>query len=133
MKRRRFSEADVLAAVHFNHGAIRCYRCKEPLEPHQKIEREHLTEVAIGGLDLPQNCAYSHKDCHSVVTNGPPATSAGSSKNRIAKTKRIPKKMVVSKPPIDDPKPKAKKHPWVKHRALRSRGFAPGKRPMRGK
>lgn len=85
MARRRFSEKDVLAAIHFNHTTLLCYRCKKPLEPGQAIEREHLTEIAIGGADEPCNTAYSHKECHATVTNGTPATTAGSSKQRIAK------------------------------------------------
>ncbi len=85
MSRRKFSERDVLAVVHHNHTTLLCYRCKKPLEPGQDIQREHLTEIAIGGADEPVNCAYSHRACHDLVTNGPPSTSAGSSKNRIAK------------------------------------------------
>lgn len=112
MRRRRFSEREVLAAVHFNHGAILCYRCRQPLEPHQLIEREHLTEYAIGGSDEPCNAAYSHTACHAIVTNGTPATTAGSSKQRIAKAKRIPGKMRVSKPPPGTREPKTIKRKW---------------------
>ncbi len=53
------------------------------------IEREHLHERELDGADDPFNCRYSHKCCHDIITNGTKATTAGSSKQRIAKVKRI--------------------------------------------
>jgi hypothetical protein len=89
MRRKRFSESQVIETLHHCGIDVLCYRCKLKLEPGQKIEREHLTEIAMGGADEPKNCAYCHKACHAVVTNGTKATSAGSSKSRLAKIDRI--------------------------------------------
>ena len=70
-----------------------CYRCIDVLTLEEiergEIEREHFLERALGGADEPSNCVYSHKACHAIVTNGTKATTAGSSKHRIAKCKRI--------------------------------------------
>lgn len=108
MRRRKFKESEVLATAQLmlweQHLAdILCYRCKEPLfhpilNDEERIvaaiaigqiEREHIIELALGGEDCHRNCVYSHQDCHDVVTNGTKATTAGSSKQRIAKVKRI--------------------------------------------
>lgn len=110
--RRKFSETDVLRTIQIELfrraiGLI-CLRCGDPLFeavyetpshgqtpnpidaiPTDKIEREHYIELAIGGEDAPANCMYSHATCHKAVTNGTKATSAGSSKHKIAKEKRI--------------------------------------------
>jgi 5-methylcytosine-specific restriction endonuclease McrA len=71
---------------------VACPRCDEPMMLGHVIEREHFHELALGGTDEPENCFYSHQHCHALVTNGSPATSAGSSKHKIAKAKRIAKK-----------------------------------------
>lgn len=111
MARRKFSETEVLQTIQLQlwaqHNAyLLCYRCKEPLFkdiwnddgnwshivaaiPPFPIQREHLLEIALGGEDCHRNCVYSHKQCHDTVTNGTPATTAGSSKQRIAKVRRI--------------------------------------------
>jgi hypothetical protein len=69
--------------------------------PHGPAEREHLHEVKLGGPDIPENCRYSHAKCHAIVTNGTKATTAGSSKQRIAKVKRIRGETCTRKgPPI---------------------------------
>lgn len=87
-RRRRFTEREVLETLVICGEFLRCFRCREPLDP-KTAEREHLLEVALGGPDVPANCAYSCADCHLVITNGTKATTAGSSKQRIAKVKRI--------------------------------------------
>lgn len=106
MTRRKFSEADVIETLYYCGIDVLCYRCKEPLHGH-KIEREHLTEIALGGADEPVNCAYSHADCHKIVTDGTKATSVGSSKQRIAKVKRI-----LNPKPSRHPMPKPPKRKW---------------------
>lgn len=107
-RRRQFREMEVLEVLLMQGIKIRCFRCGEPITFEQlragKIEKEHLHELELGGADMPENCRYSHKDCHAVITNGTPATSAGSSKHRIAKAtnpKRI-EKFVVNKLPVDE-------------------------------
>lgn len=89
MSRKRFTEREVLETLYCCGVVIPCFRCRNPLRPPEKIEREHILEIALGGTDDPGNCAYSHKLCHDIVTNGTKATTAGSSKQRIAKVARI--------------------------------------------
>lgn len=121
MRRKRFSERDVIATL-INQGmVVRCFRCVEPFitvaysdlglatelwNRHHvsNIEREHVHEIALGGKDEPENCRYSCRWSHSQITNGTKATSAGSSKQRIAKVKRLrgetctgPKKKIQSR------------------------------------
>lgn len=102
MSRRRFTESMIIETLAWKRIVIPCYRCKEPLcfvderngftlvwPKGNAIEREHVTEIALGGADAPHNCAYSHKLCHAIATNGTKATTAGSSKQRIAKVRRL--------------------------------------------
>lgn len=109
MSRRRFSELDVLETLVRQGVEIRCYRTKDliTLDTVRQLEREHVTELGLGGADDPTNCAYSLSAAHYIVTNGTPATTAGSSKNKIAKAKRIPGKMLVNKPPPSDARSRA--------------------------
>ena len=87
--RRRFSEREVVETLIQQGAKIRCPRCGQLILLGEPFEREHFHELALGGKDEISNCFFSHKSCHNFVTNGGPATSAGSSKHRIAKTKRI--------------------------------------------
>lgn len=91
MARRRFSERDVIATLIHQGIAVTCYRTKQmiDLESVKRLEREHLTEVALGGADEPGNCRYSLKEAHAIVTNGTKATTAGSSKHKVAKDRRL--------------------------------------------
>src|SRR5690606_19076829 len=96
MTRSAFSERKVIETLIRRGAVIPCYRCRVAftLEDVPFIEREHLVEVALGGDNTPENAAYSHgqrsaQRCHGIVTNGTKATSAGSSKHRVAKTRRI--------------------------------------------
>jgi hypothetical protein len=89
MSRKRFSEREVLETLIVQGVLLRCYRCKKPMMLPADIEREHLVEIALGGLDVPRNCVYSHAACHAIITDGTKATTAGSSKQRIAKVRRI--------------------------------------------
>jgi hypothetical protein len=89
MARKRFTERQVIETL-INQGLeITCFRCCMPFENVSEIEREHLIELGLGGDDAPNNCCYSHTACHSVITNGTKATTAGSSKQRIAKVVRL--------------------------------------------
>lgn len=91
MARRRFSEREVIATLIHQGIAVTCYRTKQmiDLESVKRLEREHLNEVALGGADAPDNCRYSLKEAHAVVTNGTKATTAGSSKHKVAKDRRL--------------------------------------------
>lgn len=99
MTRKRFSEREVIETLAWQGIFVRCFRCNAPFYSAAPdgglfnlsgaIEREHIHEVALGGSDIPKNCRYSCGPCHSTVTNGTKATSAGSSKHRIAKIRRL--------------------------------------------
>lgn len=105
MARRRFTEKEVLETLIHQGVEIRDFRSGEPitLENVAEIEREHLHEIALGGPDDPANCRYSLSKNHHIVTNGTPATTAGSSKNRIAKATQPARieKFQVKKIPLD--------------------------------
>lgn len=91
MARRRFTERQVIEVLIRQGAVIPCFRCRVALtlDDVPEIEREHPHELALGGADDPSNAGYSHGTCHKIATNGTKATSAGSSKNRIAKVKRL--------------------------------------------
>ncbi len=128
MKRRKFSETDVLRTVQFllwrvsDELNLVCFRCQGPLFlqlrsaesnlvaaiAEDKIEREHYIELSLGGEDEPRNCVYSHATCHNRITNGTKATTAGSSKHKIAKVNRITGKTK------NKPKAKIKSRPFPK-------------------
>lgn len=82
-------EQGVLASLLAQGAIIPCFRCRIAFTPADKIEKEHLHERALGGPDEWGNWRWSHKECHSIITNGTKATSAGSSKHRISKADRI--------------------------------------------
>ena len=122
MGRKRFSESEVIETLAWQGVIVRCFRCKAPFftpapdgglfNLTDKIEREHLHEVALDGPDIPKNCRYSCSACHSIITNGTKATTAGSSKQRIAKIRRIQR-------------PRKSRHPMPKsNRKLLSRKFS---------
>ena len=89
--RRQFGQKDTIRTLLHQGVEIRCFRTKEPvtLDNVHLVEKEHLHERELGGPDEPGNCRFSLKAAHKIVTNGTKATSAGSSKHRIAKAKRI--------------------------------------------
>ncbi len=127
-RRRQFREIEVLETLIVHQRvAIPCFRCKIAFTEEDvktgNIEKEHLHEFGLDGPDEPFNCRFSHKEgCHSVITNGPPATSAGSSKNRAAKANNPERRVnfIVNKPPLGTPrKEPALARPW-------------GKRPIAG-
>lgn len=107
-RRRQLREMEVLEVlIVFQKAIIPCFRCRVAFTEDDvrtgNIENEHLHEHALGGSDEPPNRRFSHKrGCHDTVTNGTPATSAGSSKNRIAKAthRNRTEKFVVNKPPL---------------------------------
>lgn len=99
MSRKRFSEREVIETLAWQGIRVACFRCRAPFftpssdggmfSLSDKIEREHLHEIGFDGPDIPANCRYSCGPCHSTITNGTKATTAGSSKQRIAKVARI--------------------------------------------
>ena len=97
MARKTTTYKDALEIV-ISQTVVPCYRCGVPftrLDVRSKpsapnaIQKEHIHEIALGGEDKPDNCRFSHKSCHDIITNGTKATKKNSSKSRIAKTKRL--------------------------------------------
>lgn len=116
MTRRRFTERETLETAVQQGAIIPCYRCGVPftVETVRKAQREHLHEVTLGGPDTVGNCRYSHDECHSLITNGTKATTAGSSKHRAAKANNHNRteKFVVRKPAPGEPRIKASGRHW---------------------
>lgn len=110
---RQLRELEVLEVLIGQGAVIPCKRCRVAFTMEDvktgNIECEHLHEKALGGPDEPGNRAFSHKarPCHASVTHGPPATSAGSSRNRVAKANdpRRTEKFVVQKTAPQPPAP----------------------------
>ncbi len=115
MSRKRFSERDVLATLMIQQ-VIFCFRCKMAVTDPNHVEREHILEIALGGKDEPANCAYSHAWCHKAITNGTKATTAGSSKQRIAKVERL-RNPKPSKRPMKNSGRKLPSRPFPKRKA----------------
>jgi hypothetical protein len=99
---------EVLLVVLRQGGTIPCRCCGQPITERDiltgNVEKEHIHEVALGGPDIPDNCAFSHKakPCHATVTHGNGATFAGSSRHKIKKAtdpERI-EKFKVNKTPL---------------------------------
>jgi hypothetical protein len=90
-KRRTITAKQALIIAVQQGGIIPCYRCRLAFDAEtiKTAEREHVHELELGGSDELENMRFSHKDCHAVITNGSGATTAGSSKQRIAKVKRL--------------------------------------------
>lgn len=149
-RRRPLREMEVLEElIVYQHAIIPCFRCRIAFTADdvraRNIENEHLVEHELGGEDEPPNRRFSHKDpCHRTVTNGNGATTAGSSKNRIAKATHQNRivKFIVNKKPIggDDeqgpgdhggePARQSVRPQWPA-RKLKSRGFTATHRPIR--
>src|SRR5688572_11115862 len=70
MGRRRFTERQVIEALIRTGHEIRCYRTKEviTLESVERLEREHVTPLKLGGADDPTNAAYSLAEAHKRQT-----------------------------------------------------------------
>lgn len=121
MSRKRFTERQVIESLIRTGNTICCYRTKDviDLESVKRLEREHLTPLALGGKDDPTNAAYSLSEAHLVQTNGNPATSYGSDKHAIAKTKRLlsPRK---SKRPMPKSQRKIPSRPFQKRPEART-------------
>lgn len=91
MTRKRLTERQTIKTLVAQGAVIPCYRCRLAFEETSLIEREHVTPLALGGEDTPENWRFSHKECHALQTNGTKATSYGSDKHAIAKAKRLRK------------------------------------------
>lgn len=118
--RRRFSERDVIRCLVGLGNRIFCYRTGELITPESvgRLEREHLTPIALGGADEPGNCAYSLSEAHKKQTFGSKATTYGSDIHAIAKAKRLARGKKPSRRPM-----KSAKRAWPK------RSFAKKRKP----
>lgn len=65
----------------------RCAKCNGTLGTD--VEWNHVLAHALGGGDGPDNIEAIHKACHKTETNGTRATTAGSTKQVVAKVKRL--------------------------------------------
>lgn len=125
----RFTELQVIDTLLIQGVTIRCFRCGEPITredvKRKNCQREHLHETGLEGPNIPENCRYSHADrpCHAQITDGPPATSAGGSKHKIAHTRRLEKATVLHKAVMAGT---AEREPS----RIRSRGFSDRSRPF---
>lgn len=68
------------------------------------IEYHHQHERALGGADHADNWIALTVPCHDRITNGTKATTAGSSKHKIAKADRL-KKARLALAGLAEPKP----------------------------
>ena len=59
----------------------------------ENIIWDHVFAHALGGSDDPENIRAVRVDCNDRITNGTKATTAGSTKHVVAKSKRIRKKL----------------------------------------
>lgn len=104
-QRRKFRDWEVIACLIFQGVDVRCYRTGEKItmENVHLLQKEHLVELGLIEpekrfmFDVPGYCRYSLAAAHAVITDGSPATSAGSSKHRIAKMKRCAKETDLHK------------------------------------
>ncbi len=146
MTRKTFSQRDVIASLVYQGCVITCYRTGEriTLENVKRLEREHLVELGLitdpterRKYDTPEYCRYSLKEAHALITNGNGATSAGSSKHRVAKAVRLEKtRLEELSGQTDKPKRRAfakgagslrGRNVWPEGRKIQGRGFQ--KRP----
>ena len=125
--RRKFRDWEVIACLVFQGVEVRCYRTQEliTMDNVHLLQKEHLVELGLiepekrHMFDVPGYCRYSLAEAHAVITNGNGATSAGSSKHRIAKLKRLLRVKAGERS-------RKRKGP-----PLKSRPFPKGHRPMR--
>lgn len=137
MSRVAFSQRKVIETLIHQGVEIRCFRTREPitLENVRRLEREHLVELGLIEperrhlYDTPEYCRYSLKEAHAIVTNGTKATTAGSSKHRIAKTDRLEKARLALQNSGQAREDKAKRK-WPTPRPLRGRSAWPESRPL---
>lgn len=127
MGRKRFSEREVLETLIHQGIEIKCYRTGEliTLQNVRLVEKEHLVELGLfetdaekAKHDVPENCRFSLKEAHAVITNGKKATTAGSSKHRIKKAKRIARGGKKVRHPM-----RSGSRTWPKGRKLQSKPF----------
>lgn len=95
-RRKRFTDRETIMTLIHQGVVIPCHRCTTPFnltkdDQHWagRAQREHIHEFGLDGPDEPANCRYSCEASHKVVTFGTKATTAGSSKQRMAKADRI--------------------------------------------
>lgn len=105
MKPRRTITAAMAARILIAQAAeagkpIVCALCPDPILPGQKVQREHLHALALGGEDDESNIRFAHHECSMRKTNGRGATTLGSDRHAIAKQRRLTGK--------NKPRPKAK-------------------------
>lgn len=98
--RRQPRPLDIIESLLHQGVRIECFRTKArvTLANFRDLEREHLCELGLyktpeekAAHDTPEYWRWSFSEAHARITNGSKATSAGSSKHRVAKAKRMEK------------------------------------------
>jgi hypothetical protein len=91
MTARRTETPAMARQICFAQGVVICPLCGKRILPTDKVIREHMHALALGGADDLENMRYVHKSCADVKTNGkgPKATTYGSDKHAIAKAARL--------------------------------------------
>ncbi len=74
-----------------------CPECGEKLGALEGLHRDHIHQLAEGGLDTTDNQQFMHQHCHSKKTNGTKATTYGSDSFERGKTRRMRKKHAPAK------------------------------------
>lgn len=87
--RRRSETPAMVRRILFRQGVVPCCLCGKRLKPEDKVIREHMHALALGGPDEEDNMGYAHEECAARKTNGNGATTYGSDKHAIAKVKRL--------------------------------------------
>ncbi|MBO6542342.1 MAG: hypothetical protein JJ939_11495 [Alphaproteobacteria bacterium] len=115
--RRKAETPAMVRRIMIAQGVIPCCLCGRRLAPGDKLIREHLHALALGGPDDEKNMGYAHEECAKFKTTGRKHMADGDSQkitkqNRLArggKTKRGPKLQ--------------SRNDWPQGRKLQSRPF----------
>lgn len=112
---KRLTHREWVAILLAQGSTILCFRCKQPITSADDCEREHIVEKGLGGTDEAKYARISHVACHKKVTHGTPATRAGSSRHRIAKTQGTrAEKFAVNKIAVDKPREQKRRFGWAR-------------------
>lgn len=128
MSKRKAFTLKQLVEIYRRYCAAQCAKCFV-MSPVGKMEMDHIHPVGLGGTNEPENIQFLCPNCHDLKTNGTKATSYGSDKHEIAKTKRIVKRLAkLKKEREEEQKNKRAKQTPKSSRKIPSRPF-----PKRGK
>ena len=87
MKRKSETPA-MVRRIMVQQGVIPCCLCGKRLMPGDKLVREHLHALALGGKDEEDNQGYAHEECAQKKTTGRKHMADGDNQ-KISKSKRL--------------------------------------------